>query len=60
MATHMNDFAAHKSGLDALEARLKAHMAAETSRAKFEMLTWGLGVLLVNDGVLLTAIRLLN
>ena len=40
MATHMNDFAAHKSGLDALEARLKAHMAAETSRAKFEMLTW--------------------
>jgi hypothetical protein len=40
VATHMNDFAAHKSGLDALEARLKAHMAAETSRAKFEMLTW--------------------
>lgn len=58
MATQMNDPVAHKSDLDALEERLKAHIGAEISRAKFEMLTCGVGILLVNDALILTAIKL--
>jgi len=58
MATQMNDPVAHKSDLDALEERVKAHIAAEISRAKFEMLTWGIGILLVNDALILAGIKL--
>ena len=62
MATQMNDAVAHKSDLDALEERIitrvKAEIAAEISRAKFEMLTWGIGILLLNDGLILAGIKL--
>lgn len=58
MATQMNDPVAHKSDLDAMEERLQAHIAAEISRAKFEMLMWGVGILLVNDALILAAIKL--
>lgn len=64
MATQMNepvfqsDLASVRLEMQAMEERLIARIAAEISRAKFEMLTWGIAILFVNDGILLAAMKL--